>query len=130
MHAQSARLQGDLDGAAALFAESLALNRSIGDAGMVGVELHNLGQVELRRGNVDEAERLFAEAGAYAGDDPYDVGMATFVAAAVAHARGDDERAAGLLAEADEVFRRAGIEPAADDAAELEWLRAVLARRP
>ncbi len=61
MHAQALRLGGDLAGAAELFEESLALNRRIGDRGMVVVELHNLGHVEIRGGGAEAAERYFEE---------------------------------------------------------------------
>ena len=61
MQAQGTRFTGDFEQAAALFEESLALNRRIGDLGMVGVELHNLGHVEIHRGNIDQAERYFVE---------------------------------------------------------------------
>jgi tetratricopeptide (TPR) repeat protein len=128
MSAQASRLCGDLDAAAALFAESLALNRRIGDEGMVGVELHNLGHVELRRGDVDTAERLFAEGSElWPSDDPYDVAMRGLNDAAIAHARGDNGRAVALLGEAEATLAEAGIEPATDDAAEIARLRAALA---
>jgi tetratricopeptide (TPR) repeat protein len=39
MYAQSTRFTGDYEQAAALFEESLALNRRLHDVGMVGVEL-------------------------------------------------------------------------------------------
>jgi hypothetical protein len=117
LHAQSLRLAGDYDGAAALFAESLALNRRIGDAGMVVVELHNLGHVELRRGNVDAAERCFAELGP--ATDPYGAAMVRLNAAAVAVARGDPGRARGLIEGID-------IELEPDDQRELDWVRARL----
>jgi tetratricopeptide (TPR) repeat protein len=117
--AQSTRMLGDLDTAAELFAQSLALNRRIGDLGMVAVELHNLGHVEIRRGNVEAAERIFNELGV--GDDAH----GTLGGAALAHARGDDHRARELLAHA-ELVRG---ELAADDRAELDWLREQL-RQP
>jgi tetratricopeptide (TPR) repeat protein len=111
--AQSTRMLGDLHRAAELLAESLALNRRIGDPGMVAVELHNLGHVEIRRGNVETAERIFDELGA--SDDTH----GTLNGAALAHARGDDHRARELLARAEQVRG----ELAADDRAELDWLR-------
>jgi tetratricopeptide (TPR) repeat protein len=117
--AQSTRMLGDLDRAADLLAESLALNRRIGDTGMVAVELHNLGHVEIRRGNVEAVERIFDELGA--GDDA----QSTLSGAALAHARGDDHRARELFARA-ELVRG---ELAADDRAELDWLREHL-RKP
>jgi tetratricopeptide (TPR) repeat protein len=124
LHAQSVRMLGEYDEAAELFRESLELNRRIGDAGMIGVELHNLGHVELHRGDVDEAERLFAElAERGAADDPYSVALAQLNDAAVALARGERERAEGLLARIDAGLDRSGVELAPDDGFELEWLR-------
>jgi hypothetical protein len=61
MCAQATRLAGGYDDAAALFKESLALNRRIDARGMVEVELHNLGHVEIHRGNVDAVEDCFAQ---------------------------------------------------------------------
>src|SRR5213594_4649180 len=61
LHASATRLTGDYDHAAALFEQSLELNRKIQDQGMVAAELQNLGFVEIHRGNVDAAERYFME---------------------------------------------------------------------
>jgi tetratricopeptide (TPR) repeat protein len=123
MFAQALRLRGDLPAAVTLFRESLALNRQIGDAGMVAVELHNLGHVELHLGNVDAAERLFADAAEMASpDDPYDAAMTSLSGAAIAFAHGDRERAATLLRDARATLAEAGIEPARDDAFELDRL--------
>ena len=61
LHASATRLTGDYDQAAALFEQSLELNRKIRDQGMVAAELQNLGFVEIHRGNVDAAERYFTE---------------------------------------------------------------------
>jgi ATP/maltotriose-dependent transcriptional regulator MalT len=122
-HAQATRLLGDDDGAAALFEESLALNRRIGDEGMVAVELHNLGHVEIRRGSVDAAERYFAElAELPSSDDPYSAAMTYFNKAALAYGRGDKDRAGALLASARSTLDQAGMEPFADDRFELDWL--------
>ena len=128
MLAQSTRMAGDLDTAAVLFEESLALNRRIGDPGMVVVELHNLGHVEAHRGNVDAAELHFAEAASSASpDDPYDAAMTNLGRGVVAFVRGDRDLAASLLAGARETFSAAGIDPAPDDAAELDRLERALA---
>jgi ATP/maltotriose-dependent transcriptional regulator MalT len=121
LHAQSVRLAGEYEEAAALFAESLELNRRIGDQGMVVVELHNLGHVELRRGNVDDAERLFNELGA--AEDPYGKAMTSLNQAAVAFARGDRDRAEDLLARTESMLEEAGVEPATDDRLEMDRLR-------
>jgi tetratricopeptide (TPR) repeat protein len=114
-HAQAVRLAGDYDAAAALFAESLALNRRIDDPSMVMVELHNLGQVEIHRGNVDAAAHLFAQL------PPADDSLTRLNEAAVAFGRGDAEHARELL---DQVFVA---ELSGDDLAELGWLREQLA---
>ncbi len=120
MLAQATRLVGTPDEAASLFDESLALNRHLGDRGMVLVELHNLGLVELRRGNVEKAERCFAEGAALAGDeDPYDRAMQLFERAAVAFARSDRARSKALLEEMLALCKRAELTLATDDAQEV-----------
>jgi ATP/maltotriose-dependent transcriptional regulator MalT len=122
-HAQATRMLGDDDGAAALFEESLAFNRRIDDQGMVAVELHNLGHVEIRRGNVDAAERYFSElAEQPSAVDPYSVAMTDFNNAALAYGRGDKARASALLARVRTTLEEAGLEPFADDRFELDWL--------
>jgi ATP/maltotriose-dependent transcriptional regulator MalT len=122
-HAQATRMLGDDDRAAALFEESLEFNRRIGDQGMVAVELHNLGHVEIRRGNVDAAERYFGELADHASaSDPYGVAMRDLNDAALAYGRGDQDRASALLASARSTLEQAGMEPFADDRYELDWL--------
>ncbi len=128
MHAQGTRFTGDYDRAAALFEESLALNRRLGDLGMVGVELHNLGHIEIRRGNIDAAERYFAECEELgASDDAYSVAMRHLNQAVVAFARGEHDRARALLGDADTVLGETDGYPAPDDRFELDWLRGQLA---
>jgi tetratricopeptide (TPR) repeat protein len=128
MHAQGTRLTGDYEGAAALFEESLALNRRLGDLGMVGVELHNLGHVEIHRGNLDAAERYFAECEDLgASDDAYSVAMTHLNRAVVAFARGENDRAETLLADAESALGETAPYPAPDDRFELDWLRGQLA---
>ena len=96
--AAGTRLAGDYDEAFQLYAESLELNRRLGDSRVVGMELYNIGHVELHRGNVDDAERCFAEcADVHNHDDPYEAAMTHLNHAALAFARGDRERAAELL---------------------------------
>ena len=128
MHAQATRLAGDYDKAADLFEKSLELNRRIGDEGMVLVELHNLGHVEIRRGNVDAAERYFEECATTGdADDPYGMAMTTLNQAVVAFARSDLTLARTLMDRIDSIFQEAEMEPAADDRAEIESLRRRLA---
>ena len=111
MEAQVARAAGDYCRAAELFGESLALNRRIDDPSMVPVELQNLGLVEIRRGNVDAAERYFGELPP--SSDPY----SRLNDAAVALRKGDLSRAGRLPSELDDD------EFAADDRVDLDWLR-------
>jgi tetratricopeptide (TPR) repeat protein len=122
-HAQATRMLGEDDEAAALFAESLALNRRIGDQGMVVVDLHNLGHVEVRRGNLDAAERCFGELPAQGStDNPYDAAMTDLNQAALAYGRGDNDRASALLTSVRSRLEQSGIEPFKDDKFELDWL--------
>jgi tetratricopeptide (TPR) repeat protein len=129
LHAQAMRQAGDYDQAAALFEQSLELNRRIGDAGMVAVELHNLGHVEIRRGNVDEAERYFAECAEQDAGDPYGAALTQFNNAAIAYLGGDFDRAGSLFDEARAVLDESGVQLATDDRAEVEWLSEQLAQQ-
>ena len=124
MLAAGTRLSGDLDGAVKLYTESLELNRSLGDTYMAGVELHNLGHVEIHRGNVGTARRLFAECEATRSDDnPYDLAMTNLNQAALAFAAADSERAAELLSQTQTTLDAAGIALDPDDQFEVDWLR-------
>jgi hypothetical protein len=115
MQAQAARLGGDYDGAAALFAESLALNRRIDDASMIPVELHNLTLVEVHRGNAEAAARYLAELPPPT--DPYVADLLRVAQAGIAFRRGDVQGAHELLGGVDaEAF-------ASEDRDELAWLR-------
>jgi tetratricopeptide (TPR) repeat protein len=124
MLAAGTRLAGHYDEAAQLYEESLELNRRLGVTRSIGMELHNLGHVELHRGSVAAAERYFAEADALRNrDDPYERAMEALNRAALACRRGDDTVARELLDEADETLAEAGITLDPDDAFEVDWLR-------
>jgi tetratricopeptide (TPR) repeat protein len=129
-HAQGTRMTGDYDRAAALFEESLALNRRIRDEGMIAVELHNLGHVELHRGNVDATERYFGELARLGlGDDPYGRVLALLNEAALALARdGGAARPSELLAEIDAILGESATQLAPDDQFEVDELRAAVSR--
>ena len=128
MLAAGTRLAGDLDAAAELYRESLALNRRLGDRRMVGVELHNLGHLEVHRGNLDMARGYFTECvDLRDGHNPYDVAMTTLNEAAVALVEGDRRGAAELLGRTQSALERAGIVLDPDDAYEVDWLRGQLA---
>lgn len=123
MLAAGTRLAGEHDAAIELYTESLELNRRLGDSRMAGMELHNIGHVELHRGNVDAAERCFAEcADVRNHDDPYEAAMTHLNHAALAFARGDRELAAELLRRTQSTLDDAGIVLDPDDAFEVEWL--------
>ena len=110
-----------------MYAESLELNRRLGDRRMVGMELHNLGHLELHRGNLEAAERLFAEVAELRDQqDPYEAAMGQLNQAALAVARGDHQRAAGLLGRTQAILEGAGIVLDPDDAFEVDWLRGQL----
>ena len=121
--AAGTRLAGALDEAAALYDESLELNRRLDDSYMVAVEHHNLGHVELHRGNVDAAERHFADARAARTENPYDVAMTDLNRAALAFGAGRRDEAAELLARAESTLDAAGIALDPDDRYEVDWLR-------
>ncbi len=123
MLAAGTRLAGDHDAAVELYTESLELNRRLGDSRMVGMEPHNIGHVELHRGDAAAAERCFAECAEVRNlDDSYEAAMAHLNQAALAFARGDRERAAQLFGQTQSTLVGAGIVLDPDDAFEVEWL--------
>ena len=121
--AAGTRLAGDYDEAVRLYAESLELSQRLGDSRGVGMELHNMGHVELHRGNVDEAERCFGECAKVRNqEDPYEAAMTHLNQAALAFARGDRESAAELLTQTRSILEGARIVLDPDDAFEVNWL--------
>lgn len=124
MQAAGTRLLGDYDGAAKLYRESMELALRLGNKRGVAMEQHNLAHVELHRGNVDEAERLFSARLDFtrASADPYEHAMTALNEAAVAAARRDDERASERFAAARRVLDANGIVLDPDDASEFQSL--------
>ena len=124
MQAAGTRLLGHYDRAAALYRESLELAQRLGNKRGIAMEQHNLGHVELRRGNVDEAERLFSARLDYARDsnDPYEAAMSALNEAALAAARQEEERARERFAEARRLLNDHRIVLDPDDASEFELL--------
>jgi ATP/maltotriose-dependent transcriptional regulator MalT len=119
----------DYDQAAALFEESLALNRRINDQGMVWAELQNLGLVEIHRGNVDAAERYFAESERLGtANDPYATAMAQLYRAAIAFVRGNMDESRALLQRAESILREAKMDAGRDDQFEIDWLHEQLTK--
>ena len=122
--AAGTRLAGDYNRAIDLYAQSLELNRRLGDSRMVGMELHNIGHVEIHRGKVEEAERSFQECASIRNqDDPYEAAMTHLNQACLAFARGEHEPAAELLRRTQSTLDGAGIVLDPDDAFEVKWLR-------
>jgi len=129
LHASATRMIRDYDQAAALFEESLALNRRINDQGMVWAELQNLGLVEIHRGNVDAAERYFAESERLGtANDPYATAMTQLYRAAIAFVRGNREESRTLLQRAESSLREAKMDAGRDDQFEIDWLHEQLTK--
>jgi tetratricopeptide (TPR) repeat protein len=127
LHAQATRLSGDYERAAALFTQSLELNRKINDQGMVMAELQNLGFVEIHRRNFDAAERHFIESEKLgSAEDPYGGAMIILSQAAIAFFRGNKDRSGALLQRAQSMFKEAKMDPGPDDQFEIDWLRGKL----
>lgn len=128
MLAAGTRLLGDFEGAAELYGESMELARELGNDRMVAMEQHNLGHVELHRGNLDEAERLFAARLAFAGGspDPYERAMTALDEGCLAAVRGQDDVACERLAETKHVLSEHGIVLDPDDAFELQALEVLV----
>jgi hypothetical protein len=118
------RLSGDYDTARLLYLESAELNRRLGDTYMVGVELHNLLHVEIHRGELGEATRLYEAVHRLrsGSSNPYDEAMDLLNRAALAAAHGEPG-AADLLARAQRVLDDAGIALDPDDRFEVDELR-------
>jgi tetratricopeptide (TPR) repeat protein len=123
MLAAGTRLAGDYDAAVQIYSESLALNRRLGDLRGVAMELHNLGHVELHRGNTETAQRYFAERDKIRNqDDPYEAAMTHLNRAALAFAQGDRSSVKEYLQRMNTTLESAAIALDPDDAFEVEWL--------
>lgn len=124
--AAGTRLGGDFVAARALYSENLALNERLGKMRSVAMEHHNLGWIELHLGDAQAAAAHFAQIPESA--DAYGRAWLDVNAAALAHARGEQEEAARLLAAGEAALEEAGIVADPDDAFELDWLRRQLSR--
>lgn len=125
--AAGTRLTGALDTAADLYAESIEFNRRRGDTFRADMECHNLGHVEIRRGNIDAAKRNFAACRAVRNsENPYDRAMTDLNDAALALVGDDRDNARELLSRAEQTLQEAGIVLDPDDQSEVDWLRGQL----
>ncbi len=129
LHATATRIMGNYDQAAELFAQSLDLNRKIGDQGMVAAELQNLAFVEIHRGKVDAAERCLIECeNLRSAKDSYNLAMINLTRAMIAFTRGDKNRSRTLLQRAQSMLREAKVDAGPDDQFEFNWLQGLLER--
>ena len=124
LHLQAAgtRLGGDYGRARELYLESVALADRLGNERMKQMEFHNLGWVELHRGDVEAAARMFAARDASPGIDAYGDAWQELNAAALALARGEREQARTLFDRGRATLDELGVALDPDDQSELDWL--------
>src|SRR5262249_4557811 len=103
-----ARQRGDLGTASALYAESLALERELGNRAGICFQLQNLGEINLALHEYAEAEVRFEEALAIAPQlgDPCSGVIQSFNLSLAALGRGDRQRAVSLCQQALILFRQ------------------------
>ena len=122
LHAAGVRLSGEYDLARDLYLESVGLADRLGDERLKQMEFHNLGWVELHRGEVESATRMFAERDARSGLDAYGDAWTDLNASALAVARGDRDRALPLFDSGTKRLAELGAVLDPDDQSELDWL--------
>ena len=121
--AAGVRLQQRYDDARLLYLESLALNESLGAKAFVAMETHNLGWVELHRGDAVAAARWFEERNAMSTPDAYGDAWAELNSAALATARGEGAEARRRFEAGAATLERLGVALDPDDSFEFTWLR-------
>jgi tetratricopeptide (TPR) repeat protein len=129
LHLQAAglRLSGDYERAREIYLESVALADRLGDEQRKQMEFHNLGWVELHRGNVEAAAKMFAECDARSGIDAYSDAWQDLNTAALTLARGDREEAVRRFNSGRQALVDLGVALDPDDQSELDWLTGQLA---
>jgi tetratricopeptide (TPR) repeat protein len=127
LQAVGVRLSGHYDEARDLYLESVALADRLGDEQRKQMEFHNLGWVELRRGDVEAAARMFAERDARSGIDAYGDAWQELNSAGLALARGDRGKAATLFQSGLQKLASLGAALDPDDQSEVDWLTQRLA---
>jgi tetratricopeptide (TPR) repeat protein len=130
LEAAGTRLLADYDRARDLYLESLERASREGAAAIVAMERHNLGWVELHRGDVDAAERWFAERDAASPPDVYGDAWAELNRAGVDAARGRVDAARRRFEAGRSTLERLGVAPDPDDKFELDWLTRRLGAPP
>ena len=130
LEAAGTRLLGRYEDARALYVESLERAQKGGAAAVAAMERHNLGWVELHRGDVDAAERWFRERDAGSPPDGYGDAWVELNWAGVALARGKREEAAQRFRQGKAALDRLGVALDPDDRFEVEWLERELGGSP
>src|SRR5581483_2770169 len=111
-----------------IYLESVALGDELGDERRKQTEFHNLGWVELHRGDVESAARMFAERDARSGLDAMGDAWTQLNQAALALARGDRDEAMRLYEEGKRRLDDLGAALDPDDRFEFDWLTAQLTK--
>lgn len=124
LEAAGIRLQRRYDDARRLYLESLELNERLHNESVVAMERHNLGWVELHRGDVDAAEAWFRERDANSPRDAYGDAWVQLNWAAVAAARGMVDEAKQRFEAGRAALERLRVRLDPDDQAEFDWLAA------
>lgn len=127
------QMSGDLEAAREVMSARLSMGRNTSDEFVVWVESANLSMVERRLGNLERAEELALQALVIdaARKDEMSIAWTINSVAAVAAAKGDDERAATLNGMAAAMLERAGGEWPPDEREQYdETLGTVTARLP
>ena len=127
LYAAGLRLSGDHDRARELYRARVALGDVLGDERRKQQEFHNLGWVELHRGDVDAAERMFAERDARSGLDAMGDAWTELNQAGVALARGQREEAMRRFEAGKRQIEMLGAALDPDDQFEFDWIGAQLA---
>jgi tetratricopeptide (TPR) repeat protein len=127
LYAAGTRLSGDYDRARELYLESIALGDALGDERRKQQEFHNLGWVELHRGDVGAAERMFAERDARPGLDAMGDAWTELNRAGVALARGKRDEASLHFEAGKRRIELLGAALDPDDQFEFDWLATQLA---
>ena len=122
LEAAGMRLQRKYDDARRLYLDSLELNKRLGNGPVVAMERHNLGWVELHRGDPDAAEAWFRERDTNSSRDAYGNAWAELNWAAVAVARGRLDEARRRFELGAAALERLGIALDPDDQVEFDWL--------